>query len=215
MDFEKKLVTISDVKFASSDDETKTFTGYGAVFGNTDAYGDVVAKGAFAKTLKRDANPLMFLNHDPYSLPIGVWTKLVEDDIGLKVEGHFIDTQAGRDTYTASKSGAITGLSIGFRPQEVKIGKPGTDEPLRLIKSVELLEISVVTFPANGKARIGDVKNFVSQTDYERELVRLGMDLEEAKSFLASLNSYHETKYNKAAEIQVARNILSKLQGEK
>ncbi len=215
MEFEKKLVTIGDVKFAASDDTTKSFTGYGAVFGNTDSYGDVIAKGAFAKSLKSGEKPAMFLNHDPYSLPIGLWTKLEEDDFGLKVEGEFLDTSMGRDTYTASKSGAITGLSIGFRPQEVTLGKPGTDEPIRLIKSVELLEISVVTFPANGKARIGNVKSFTSDDDYERELIRLGMSREEAKSFLAALNQQHEHKYKMAADLEVARKTLSKLQGEK
>lgn len=211
---EQKLINLSEVKFAASSEDTKSFAGYGAVFGNTDSYGDVIAPGAFAKSLKRDGTPLMFLNHDPYSLPIGKWTKLEEDDFGLKVEGEFLDTTMGRDTYTASKSGAITGLSIGFRPQEVKLGKPGTDEPLRLIKSVELLEISVVTFPANGKARIKDVKSMIEADEFERELMRHGMSLQEAKDFLSSVGSNVEAKYIQAANLSAARNLLSKLQGD-
>jgi HK97 family phage prohead protease len=210
---EKKLFKIDEVKFASSDDETKTFSGYGAVFGNVDSYGDVLAKGAFRKTLKADATPLMFLNHDPYSLPIGKWTKLEEDEFGLKVEGQFLDTSAGRDAYVASKAGAITGLSIGFRPIETQMGKPNTDEARRTIKSVELLEISVVTFPANGKARIGNVKSFASDDDFERELIHLGMNREEAKNFLAAHGNTIEHKYNEAVTHRVARHLLSKLQG--
>lgn len=170
MSFEKKLITVGEVKFAASEDDTKarTFSGYGAVFGNVDSYGDVIAKGAFKKSIKSGETPLMFLNHDPSNLPIGKWTKLEEDDFGLRAEGEFLDTQAGRDAYTAAKAGAITGLSIGFRPVDVHIGKQNTDEPRRTLKSVDLLEISVVTFPANGKARIGNVKSLESEDDFLR-----------------------------------------------
>lgn len=210
---EKKLINLSAVKFTATetetDTDTKTFSGYGAVFGNVDSYGDVIDKGAFKATLKRDAAPMMFLNHDPYSLPIGRWTKLEEDDFGLKVEGEFIDTTAGRDAYIASKSGAITGLSIGFRPQEVKLGKPGSDEPIRTIKSVELMEISVVTFPANGKARISDVKSFEEADEFERVLMRQGMTLAEAKDFLANHSAHFQTKYNEAVTLSVANKLLS------
>lgn len=210
---EQKLINLSEVKFASDSEGTKTFSGYGAVFGNVDAYGDVIDKGAFAASLKRDSTPLMFLNHDPYSLPIGRWTKLEEDDFGLKVEGEFIDTTMGRDTYTASKSGAITGLSIGFRPNDVKIGKPGSGEPIRTIKSVELLEISVVTFPANGKARISDIKSLADADEFERELMRSGMSLQEAKTFLANHSLSIQTKYDQAAIMKAANKLLSTIQG--
>ena len=212
---EQKLLNVAEVKFAATTEDTKTFSGYGAVFGNVDSYGDVIAPGAFAKSLKRDATPLMFLNHDPYSIPIGRWTKLEEDDFGLKVEGEFIDTAMGRDAYVASKSGAITGLSIGFRPQEVKLGKPGTGEPIRTIKSVELLEISVVTFPANAKARISDVKSLAEADEFERELMRHGMTLAEAKDFLKNHTSNVEAKYIQAATLSVAQKVLSNIQGVK
>lgn len=213
---EKKLFSLAEVKFAASDDTaTKSFDGYGAVFKNVDAYGDVIAPGAFAKSLKSGTKPLMFLNHDMFSLPIGLWTDLAEDDFGLKVSGEFIDTQVGRDTYLASKAGAITGLSIGYIPTEVAYGKINSDEPARTIKSLDLIEISVVTIPANSKARIVDVKSMKSEDDFERELIRLGMLREEAKSFLDTVSKNAETKYHTAANIVAAKALLSKLLGEK
>jgi len=212
---EKKLFNLAEVKFAASDDPaTKAFAGYGAVFGNTDSYGDVIAPGAFKKSLKSGAKPLMFLNHDMFSLPIGLWTGLEEDDFGLKVAGEFIDTQVGRDTYLASKAGAITGLSIGYIPTEVAYGKVGTEEPARTIKSLDLIEISVVTIPANSKARIVDVKSMTSPEDFERELVRLGMNVAEAKSFLEAISQTAETKYKHRANLEAANTLLSKLLGE-
>lgn len=205
---EKKLFSIGEVKFASTDDDTKSFTGYGAVFGNVDSYGDVLSKGAFAKSLKVNDQPLMFLNHDLFSLPIGKWTKLEEDDYGLKVEGEFLDTTAGRDAYIASKAGAISGLSIGYRAVDVVYGKNPSD-PVRTLKTVDLHEVSVVTIPANTKARILDIKSFKSEIDYERELIRLGMTLDEAKAFVTSITSNAEAKYNQAVAIVAAEKLMS------
>ncbi|PTW49355.1 hypothetical protein C8J25_101863 [Sphingomonas faeni] len=210
---EKKLFTLEEVKFASDDATgTKTFSGYGAVFGNVDSHGDVITKGAFKASLKSGETPLMFLNHDLYSLPIGKWTHFEEDDYGLKAEGVFLDTAAGNDVYTASKAGAISGLSIGYIARDVVYGK-SADEPARTLKAVDLIEVSVVTIPSNAKARIADVKSFTNLNEFERELVSRGMQIEEAKTFLESLNTYHETKYKIAASLSVAKQLLSTIQG--
>jgi len=161
-----------------------TFTGYGAVFGNVDSYGDVIARGAFKETLREAKNskqfPAMLLQHGGWGMgsedlnPIGVWSDLDEDDIGLLVAGQLAETSRGRDAYTLMKMKprpAITGLSIGYRAKEFSIGtKP--DEPRRTIKKVDLIEVSLVTFPANPKARIQSVKSMDSERDFERWLTR-------------------------------------------
>ena len=49
---ERMAVVLNELKFAPSDSGEMTFTGYGAVFGNMDAYGDVIVKGAFRDTLR-------------------------------------------------------------------------------------------------------------------------------------------------------------------
>lgn len=210
---EKKLVTLAEVKFAAPDAPTKTFSGYGAVFGNSDYHGDVIAKGAFSASINNAPAPLMLLNHDPFSLPIGRWIDVQEDDYGLKLTGEFLDTTIGRDVYTAAKAGAVTGLSIGYRPTEVIMASNPTD-PTRILKSVDLLEVSVVTFPANDLARIADVKSLEAVNEFERDLMRIGMTLSEAKSFLANHQTLIEAKYNRAAEFEAARKLLLQLQGE-
>ena len=45
-------------------DEDGTFTGYGSVFGNVDAYGDIVEAGAFAKSIEKK-KPALLWQHDP------------------------------------------------------------------------------------------------------------------------------------------------------
>lgn len=158
-----------EVKFAT-DAETGSFSGYGAVFGNVDSYGDVIQKGAFRDTL-RDAKksgtwPAMLLQHGGFTtedeMPVGIWTLMEEDEVGLHVEGKLaLGTQRGKETHELLKMQprpALNGLSIGYRAKEVGIGtKP--DEPRRTLKKIDLFEVSLVTFPANGKARIGAVKS--------------------------------------------------------
>lgn len=158
-----------EVKFADAS-TPGTFEGYGAVFGNIDAYGDVIQKGAFKETL-RDWNkskklPPMLVQHggwmmtDMDALPVGIWEAMSEDDTGLHVKGRLInlDTERGKTIHGAMKEGALDGMSIGYRAKEFALGtKP--DEPRRTLKKIDLMEVSVVTFPANGKARVASVKS--------------------------------------------------------
>lgn len=159
-----------EVKFAEESGSVGSFEGYGAVFGNVDAHGDVIQKGAFKDTLrewqKSNKYPPMLVQHggwmmsDMDALPIGKWEAMSEDDNGLYVKGRLInlDTERGKNIYGAMKEGVLDGMSIGYRAKEFANGtKPG--EPRRMLKKVDLVELSVVTFPANGKARVAAVKS--------------------------------------------------------
>lgn len=159
-----------EFKFAGGD-ARGAFEGYGAVFGNVDAAGDVIQRGAFAATLARHkaagTMPKMLLNHGSMGglaggpmadLPIGKWTSMSEDSHGLQVKGRLInlDTERGKTVYGAMREGELDGLSIGYRARSSEPGKPGG--PRRILKEVDLLEVSPVTFPANSLARVSSVK---------------------------------------------------------
>lgn len=170
---------LREVKFAS-DDSAMTFSGYGAVFGNVDSYGDVIQRGAFRETLaaaRKSGNwPSMLAQHGGFSaedmMPIGVWTTMEEDDAGLKLEGRLADTTRGREAHALLKMQprpALNGLSIGYIAKEWSV-RTRPDEPRRTLKAVELLEVSLVTFPANPKARVTGVK---AADMTERELERV------------------------------------------
>ena len=160
-----------ELKFAG-DPALGSFEGYGAVFGNVDAHGDVIAPRAFDESLKARAAQgrtlPMYAMHgfrlgaDP--LPVGVWTSVQEDDRGLKVAGQIaaMDTEYGRRIYGLVKSGALGGLSVGFSAAKngVSHGKaPG--EPRRTFKRVDIVEISLVDDPANAQARVTAIKSAV------------------------------------------------------
>lgn len=140
-------------------DESGAITGYGSVFGNRDSYGDIVVAGAFKRSLaehkRNKSRPKMFWQHDP-SQPIGSWQEVAEDDTGLLMSGQLnMDVQKGREAYALLKAGDIDGLSIGYR-----VVKAIDDEAqgVTLLKELTLLEVSVVSFPANTSATVSAVK---------------------------------------------------------
>ena len=152
----------SDIKAYHDEDEEEdkgTFEGYGSIFNNKDLGNDVVMRGAFAKSLRRTGpKGVKMLYQHKTDMPIGVFESIKEDEDGLKVKGKLaLGTQAGREAYELMKMGALDGLSIGFRVAP-KGQEYDNRRKRRHIKEVELMEISLVTFPMNPKARVRSVK---------------------------------------------------------
>jgi HK97 family phage prohead protease len=160
-----------EVKLNQHGDDDGTIRGYGSVFGNVDSYGDTVAKGAFQKTIS-DAKsgagpwPAMLSQHGGSDqTPIGIWTDVDEDDRGLKLKGKLaVNTRRGADAYALLKMKprpAFNGLSIGYRAKDFELHKSGSgpNGARRTLKAVELVECSLVTFPADKFARVASVKS--------------------------------------------------------
>ena len=144
-----------DVPFevkAVSDDGL--FSGYGSVFGVLDSYKEIVAPGAFAESLQGRMPALLWQHRS--GEPIGVYTAVREDAVGLYVEGKLaLKTARGAEAYELLKMRALSGLSIGFVSREDSYDKVSG---IRTLKKVDLWEVSLVTFPANDAARISGVK---------------------------------------------------------
>lgn len=147
------------------------FSGYASVFGEVDLGKDRIERGAFLNSLvERGARGVrMLYQHDPAE-PIGAWTVIREDARGLYVEGVLSPGVArAREVFSLMKSGALDGLSIGFRTVKAR-SDPKTG--VRRILEADLWEISVVTFPMLPSARVSDVKQARFFRDRETELVR-------------------------------------------
>jgi HK97 family phage prohead protease len=155
-----------------------TVEGYASLFGELDGARDMVMPGAFARTLKARGVrrvPMLF-QHDPAE-PVGVWLDLVEDFRGLRARGRLIpDVQRARELIALVKSGAVDGLSIGFRTVKGRID-PATR--IRRIIDLDLWEISIVTFPLLSGARVRakgalpSPKRSFARTRAEREFAAL------------------------------------------
>ena len=143
-----------DRKFARFGDELTVneavIEGYASLFGQTDQGGDIVAKGAYARSLSRNSGIKMLWQHDP-AQPIGVWDEVREDARGLYVKGRLLDSVAkGREAAALVAAGAIDGLSIGYRT----VTAAKNDQGRRVLTELELWEVSLVTFPMLPSARV-------------------------------------------------------------
>ncbi len=169
--------SLSERKFAPLDfkgiNEDGSFEGYASLFGKKDMGGDIVARGAFASSLKKrgPSGIRMLFQHDPGE-PIGVWREIIEDARGLFVRGQLLPQVAkSREILALMREGALDGLSIGFRTVR---GKSDRKSGTRRLLEVDLWEISIVTFPMLPQARITNVKagNLPTMREFERWLVR-------------------------------------------
>lgn len=156
---------------ATGDDGT--VEGYGSVFGVRDNYDDVIAKGAFVDSLKSHkaarTMPAMLWQHDA-DKPIGVWTEMVEDEKGLRIKGQLaMETVKGKEAHALLKMGALNGLSIGFMSKEWAYDR---ETEVRTLTAIDLWEVSLVTFPANEKARVMNVKA-ISDNDVAKAVKHL------------------------------------------
>lgn len=129
--------------------------GHASIFGLKDRGGDVVMPGAYAASLAalqaRGERVRMLWQHDPQQ-PVGIWDTVREDSRGLWVEGRLLPEVArAREAAALIGAGAIDGLSIGYRVRRAGRAADGA----RQLVEVELWEVSLVTFPMQGEARLG------------------------------------------------------------
>lgn len=182
----RKQIKIDDVCL-KMDGETGTFEGYAARFGGTDTYGDTLIKGAFASTLRQNGKPKMFYGHD-WSMPIGRFDKAAEDDSGLYVKGQLTPGHSvAADVRAGLAHGTMDGLSIGGFVAKGDAEDKAYGNGQIINKFTNLVEISVVPFPADADARIdlasvknADLREAIEEIETIRDFERL---LRDAGSF--------------------------------
>ena len=134
------------------------FAGYASVFSVIDRQQDIILPGAFAKSLRARGHEVKLLWQHQMGEPVGIITKLFEDERGLYVEGRLLLTlQKAREAFELMQAQVVKGLSIGYTP--VKFSHD-PDSGVRRISEVDLWEISIVTFPANENAGVTVVKRY-------------------------------------------------------
>jgi HK97 family phage prohead protease len=132
--------------------EEGTFEGLASVYGNVDYGGDVVVKGAFAKSLKARPEVPILWQHDR-TKPIGKGT-LIDGPEGLEIKGRLTQEVAqAKEARALMLDGVLDGLSIGYMVDADEV-KGNT----RLLKEISLFEVSLVTFPMNEEARVTGAK---------------------------------------------------------
>jgi HK97 family phage prohead protease len=180
--------------------------GYASRFGEVDQGGDMVLKGAYADTIAAGRPVKMLWQHDP-AQPIGVWDEVSEDDTGLRVRGRILsDVAKGREALALVRAGAIDGLSIGYRVTDADRSADG----VRLLKSVDLWEVSLVTFPMQETARI-DAQKAAEMTakEFERRLVRdAGLTRSVARALMSGGMDAVKAKRDAGSDMAVLAQIM-------
>lgn len=179
-----------EVKFVGG---TGLFEGYASVFDVTDSMNDRIDHGAFRKSLAAHAAerrlPPLLWQHD-VKQPIGAFSEVREDAHGLFVRGSLFteDIARAKEAWKLMRAGVVTGLSIGYRVNE---SFRDATTGVRVLTEIELLEISMVTFPANAQARVACVKSALASgrlptsREFEAFLRDAGLSRKQAKGFLA------------------------------
>jgi HK97 family phage prohead protease len=203
-----------------------TFRGYGSVFNNLDCDYDVVRPGAFKASLARQTRIKMLWQHRTSEI-IGSFTSFQEDEKGLAVEGRInLGTEKGREAYALLKAGDMDGLSIGYRVKDFEVEKT---TGVRFLKEVDLMEISLVTMPANQRALVTDVKSVedvATLSDLEDLLRKSGFSRDAAIVFISRVKSFsgqsqreagdgeptHDVKMREASDTELGR-IALKVKG--
>jgi len=182
-----KLIDLNQIEVKFDDARRGFFSGYASVFNGVDSYGDTVMPGAYKSTIEMRKRPVqMRWNH--FGEVIGKWLDIRETDKGLWVEGELTPGHSkAEDVYASLKHGAISGLSIGYRPVKSFPNETGGLD----LHEIDLVEISVVESPADLAAQIGDVKSEFEAIKSEKEL----------EAFLREVGGFSHT---------IAKGIISK-----
>jgi len=181
-----------------ADGDGMTLRGYAAVFNSPSQplpFTETIAPGAFRASLDSRNDIKLLWNHDTGTVLGSTRAgtlKLTEDAKGLLVEASLPDTSAGRDLATLIKRGDVNAFSFGFRIPTNGDEWPSADQ--RILKRVNVHEVSVVAFPAY-ESTIGTA-TVRSMTDLETKIQALaelrGISAEELTDALLALESGEE-----------------------
>jgi uncharacterized protein len=206
-----KLIDLSQVEVKFEDARRGFFSGYASMFNGVDSYGDTVMPGAYKSTLEMRKRPVqMRWNH--YGEVIGKWLDIRETDKGLWVEGELTPGHSkAEDVYASLRHGAISGLSIGYRPTKSMPNETGGLD----LYEIDLVEISVVESPADLAAQIGDIKSAIDELstirDIERFVRESGFAKEDAVMLVSRMKSIvrGELEQERKATNEIAQAILA------
>lgn len=152
------------------------FSGYAAVFNspserlwdrNHGEFTETIAPGAFKRTLARDADVRMYVNHNSDMVLASTRSgtlSLREDSKGLRVEAELPNTSYARDLVTLMRSGIVDSMSFGFTVIDDK-----WDGDQRELREVALSEVSLVSghpaYPETAGASVRAVEPSTDPTD--------------------------------------------------
>lgn len=147
-------------------DDAGSVSGIAWKYDQPDRIGDMIAPGAFSKA----AFPLPMLAFHDLGDPIGTWEAGEDKSGAWHVKGRLLvdDVARAREVRALVRAGAIQGLSIGFVTGKAEPRAGGG----RLIRSLELLEVSLVTIGMHPGAKVTSAKSAIAALKLATSLQR-------------------------------------------
>lgn len=153
---ETRTIGAESLELRAADDSPPTISGYGAVFDSPSldlgGFREIIAPGAFARSLKaRGTDVMSFFNHNP-SQPLGSRKAgnltVAEDDKGLRYEVTPPTTTYAADLVTAMRAKLVRGSSFTFLTRKDEWHSDDKGVQIRTLLDVDLIELGPVTNPA-------------------------------------------------------------------
>lgn len=173
------------MEYAGSPFEIKELSDSGRIegllagFGDVDHGGDKLLPGCLTKSLASRNAPLPMLLHHDMRRPVGAWKDWQDTSAGLYVKGSLtLSTRDAQEAHALAKDGALTGLSIGWKPTKGDTDRNG----VRTVTEAELYEGSLVTVPMNDRARVTSIKSITNVRDIADLLQEAGLSGRKAKA---------------------------------
>ena len=149
----ERITMNAEVRAVSAEDGSLRIAGYAATF-NSEATGlnfrEVIAPGAFTRTLQSGNPVFLLVNHDMEAIPLASTQsgtlRLSQDKVGLRMEADLDPANPkAQELASALKRGDVDKMSFAF-----SVGPDGQtrEEGLRTLTDLDLFEVSVVTWPA-------------------------------------------------------------------
>jgi HK97 family phage prohead protease len=147
---------------------------------STDLYGHKVLKGAFDDSIKRKGfkgpRGVKLLHGHDWNKVVGSIKRMDTVKDALRMEAQlFLDVPHVRDLHTVLKHTGGLSFSVGFMLEEFEFVEEkdikSPDDAYLVIKSGDLMEVSIVTFPACLDAEMQFVKTVDTVSEFERALV--------------------------------------------
>ena len=191
-----------DISFGLSISENGEFEGYISTYYDVDSYGTYFMPGAWDRSIERfnsgEVIPVLW-SHDR-KMPLGKCTELRSDEKGLWAHGKLTmeDPQA-QTAYAHMKDGSVLGLSVGFEMDYDSV-EYNQDLDAYGIADADLMEYSVVVFPANPNAKITQVKS-----SHDHDIGENDMNLKDQIDAMNKAIEEIRTAANSASDAEISK----------
>ena len=141
--------------------------GYAAIFDVPDRGRDVVRAGAFrgVEALVASSEGVPLLWQHGAETPVGRVIAAHEDTRGLRVVADLAaGSRAADEAAALVRAGALTGMSFGYRTRRARRDRV---RGLRELIELELVEVSLVTFPMQPLARVVGLFGAEAEADFK------------------------------------------------